>query len=61
MTEHQQMYWVRVAGTDDYCLMWGDGSPRWEGTRSNAEDRASKLTATSWNGTRYEAVPVVTR
>ena len=52
------MYWVRVSGTEDYCLKWGDDSPRWEGSFANATDRAAKLTATSWNGTRYEVVPV---
>jgi hypothetical protein len=51
------MFWVRVAGTDDYCLMWGDQSPRWQGTRANADDRAGKLTATSRVGTVYEVVP----
>ena len=52
------MFWVRVANTQDYCLMWGNNSPRWEGSRAAAEDRARKLTATSYNRTVYEAVPV---
>lgn len=52
------MYWVRVVGTDDYCLMWGDGSPRWEGTLANAKERAAALTATSRTGEVFETVEV---
>lgn len=54
------VYWVRVVGTEDYCLMWGDNSPRWEGSKENALERAKGLTATSYSHTKYEIVPVVT-
>ncbi|HYE97964.1 MAG TPA: hypothetical protein VEJ18_03590 [Planctomycetota bacterium] len=39
-----------------WCLMWGDDSPKWYGTRENAEDRAAKLTATSCTRSVYRAV-----
>lgn len=52
-----EQFCVRVKGTEDYCLMWGDGSPRWRGSRESAEDRALKMTATSWDRTEYEVVP----
>ncbi len=59
----ETMYWVRCTASDgavDYCLKWGPASPRWEGTRASASERAAMMTATSPTGAVYtieEAIP----
>jgi hypothetical protein len=58
----EKLYWVRCTdeiGNISWCLMWGDNSPRWEGYKDAAEERAAMLNASNKCGWKFDVVEVL--